>query len=418
MKKFYFCFMFSFVPLVYGANIPETSYEAAIDESESTAYSLNDKDTLTFSSAYLSSQYTNKQLAVFGVELLRGLARFENYLISNVNGDNKKIVLWADRIFSIWIYNSFNTAYHEIGHGLKARAYGSNYELTKHNDKDSFSKNENFFKFFLKRLVNTSRASCKYDKELTDHEALVTAAAGMNNEVYISEKISRGFHERKNISFIESFAYIYGKLSPTLYALSKSSKNEVSDIERSDDPVRVGGYYKKLGISATKNDIALGGLVSTLLSGTTYSIIKSAFSENSATPLSFHNFQVPDTFSYVTSKGISYKIASAYNFQPDLKILFGAEHVFHGKSTTEVNLGFNKLFDSSLHNANVEVVSTFCNGFNLEASCSIPVMEKLSVNISAGSYSCRSMLGERPAKNMKNNKGRNSDISVSVSYKY
>lgn len=429
MKKIALCCLTcSLVSFTFAENTLETSYEVADSSSvnfeensePATAATINGKDSITLSSAYFGNQYTNKQLAVFGLEVLRGLSRFENFVVSNFSNDEQNVAKWITRIFSIWIYHSFNTAYHEIGHGLKARAYGSRFELCKHDEiNDGFSKNENFFKFFVKRLVNTSRAACKYEKtNMTDHESLVTAAAGMNNEVYISERISRDFHDRGTLGFPEAFAYFYGKLSPAMYALSKSSKNEVSDIERSDDPVCVGGYYKKLGISATKNDIALGGLVTTLFSGTSYSIIKAAFTGGDPTPISFHNFQMPDTFSYVTSKGISYRLASAYKFQDDLKILFGAEHVFHGKSTTEINLGFNKQFDSSLHNTNVEVVTTFCNGFNLEASCSVPVMNCLSINVGAGTYSCRSMLGERHSKNMENNKGRNSDIYVSVSYRY
>lgn len=425
MKKIVLCLASSLASLAFATNAPETSYEVAdsssvnFDENSAPGTTIG-KDSITLSSAYFGNQYTNKQLAVFGLELLRGLSRFENFVVSNFSDDGQNVAKWVTRVFSIWVYHSFNTAYHEVGHGLRARAYGSRFELCKRSERnDRFSKNENFFKFFTKRLVNTSRAACKYEKtNMTDHESLVTTAAGMNNEVYVSERISRDFYDRGTLGFPEAFAYFYGKLSPAMYALSKSSKNEVSDTERSDDPVRVGGYYKKLGISATKNDIALGGLVTTLLSGTSYSIIKAAFTGGSFTPISFYNFEMPDTFSYVTSKGISYKLASAYRFQDDLKIVFGAEHVFHGKSTTELNLGFNKRFGSSLYNTNLEVVTTFCNGFNLEASCSIPVMNRLSINVGAGTYSCRSMLGERHAKNMENDKGRNSDIYVSVSYRY
>ena len=44
----------------------------------------NIKDSITFSSAYFESQYTNKQLANFGLELTRGTARLEDFITSNI----------------------------------------------------------------------------------------------------------------------------------------------------------------------------------------------------------------------------------------------------------------------------------------------------------------------------------------------
>jgi hypothetical protein len=74
--------------------------------------------------------------------------------------------------------------------------------------------------------------------------------------------------------------------------------------------------------------------------------------------------------------------------------------------------------DISLWNTNLEVVTTFCNGFNIEAACSINILDNLAINIEAGTYACKSMLGERHAKNLKDGKKRCSDIAVSISYRY
>lgn len=425
MKKTAFLSVFSLVVSFSSAYCkPETQYELDTSPAESVETpaenDLKIKDSLTFSSAYLESQYTNKQLANFGLEVVRGMARLEEFIASNFDNEERKTARWCVRgLYMLCIHTALNTSYHEIGHGLRLKAYGKNFQLAEYTENGDFKKDQNFFKFFVKKMANFSRASCRYREELKDEENLVVAAGGMNNETYLAERISRDFHDRGRLSFAESFAYLYGKLSPVAYALSKNSKNEATDYLSGDDPIAVGGYYKKLGISATKNDIALGGLVSTLLSGTTYSIVKSAFSPDKyATPISFYNFQAPDVFSYVTSKGISYRLVSAYKYQDNLKFLFGGEHVFHGKSTTEVHLGVDTTLDRSFHNANLRVVTTFCNGFNLEAACSVPLIDCLSVNVEAGTYSCKSMLGERHSKNMKDGKGRSSDIAVSISYRY
>lgn len=291
-------------------------------------------------------------------------------------------------------------------------------------DHSEFKQNQNFFKFFIKNIGNFDGAATRVQglailsetgeikyTDLKEEEELVFSAGGINNETYMTERITRDFHNRGRLSFYESFSYFLGKLSPAGYALTNCKEGK----ENGFDPISVENLYKKLSIAATRNDIARCGLVSFLLSGTTYSIMKSIFSpDKHVTPISFYNFQVPDLFSYITSKGISYRLVSAYKCLDNLKFLFGAEHVFLGTSTTEVHLGA----DISFWNTNLEVVTTFCNGFNIEAACSINILDNLAINIEAGTYACKSMLGERHAKNLKDGKKRCSDIAVSISYRY
>lgn len=397
-----------------------------IDET-SVESDSNIKDSITFSSAYFESQYTNKQLANFGLELTRGTARLEDFITNNIDNEKRKrYTQWFARAIYIFIYNAFEFAYHEIGHGLRVKAYGKDFQLTLDDDDDhsEFTKDQNFFKFFIKNIGNFDGAATwvqglailsatgeiKYT-DLKEEEELVFSAGGMNNETYMTERITRDFHNRGRLSFYESFSYFLGKLYPTGYALTNCEEGK----ENGFDPIRVENLYKKLGISATRNDIASCGLVSFWLSGTTYSIMKSIFSpDKHVTPISFYNFQAPDMFAYITSKGISYRLVSAYKCLDNLKFLFGAEHVFRGKSTTEVHLGA----DISFWNTNLEFVTTFCNGFNIEAACSINILDNLAINIEAGTYACKSMLGERHAKNLKDGKKRCSDIAVSISYRY
>lgn len=405
-----------------------STYETPSSENEKIPVEndSNIKDSITFSSAYFESQYTNKQLAHFGLELIRGTARLEDFITSNIDNEKRKrYTQWFARAIYIFIYNAFEFAYHEIGHGLRVNAYGKDFQLTLDYDDDhsDFKKDQNFFKFFIKNIGNFDGAGTRIqglailsetgEIKYTDlkEEDLVFSAGGMNNETYMTERITRDFHNRGRLSFYESFSYFLGKLYPTGYALINCKEGQ----ENGFDPIRVENLYKKLGISATRNDIARCGLVSFLLSGTTYSIMKSIFSpDKHVTPISFYNFQAPDVFAYITSKGISYRLVSAYKCLDNLKFLFGAEHVFRGKSTTEVHLGA----DISFWNTNLEFVTTFCNGFNIEAACSINILDNLAINIEAGTYACKSMLGERHAKNLKDGKKRCSDIAVSISYRY
>ncbi|MCR5224683.1 MAG: hypothetical protein K6C34_01225 [Alphaproteobacteria bacterium] len=414
-----FAGIISFAPS-YGDSL--ISYEAGEEVSENVdgvdESSSDFKDSITLSSAYFENQYTNKQLANFGLELIRGTDRLEKSFITNSEGTEGSVAKWGMRAFYVlFIHRAFNTAFHEIGHGLRVRAYGHDFMLSEMNNHGKFKKDENFFKYFVKKLGKFSRSSCKYEvsadsKDDPAKQTLVVSAGGMNNEMYLAERISQDFHKRGHLGFAESFAYFYNRLSPMAYALSKKDRGDNFE----DDPIAVQYCYKELGISAKKNDIALSGVISALLSGTTYSIGKYAFSsEQCATPISFYNFQAPDVFSYITSKGISYKLDSAYKYSDDMKFLFGAEHVFHGQATTELHLGVDFTVPS-VHNANLKAIVTLGRGFDLEAICSVPVTDCLSINVEAGTYSTKSLLGERHARNL--NKGRSNDIAVSVSYKY
>ncbi|MDR1561083.1 MAG: hypothetical protein LBS23_01875 [Holosporaceae bacterium] len=413
MKKFVLFIYFMFLSL------------ALADSSEEPKKS---KDTITISSGYFEKWYTNDQLAVFGSELLKAGRRLEKYTVDNSSVDTSEWLVWLPRILTMYLYKTFRNAYHEIGHGLKNRAYGADYALLK-DDKTltSFEKNENFFKYFVKKLGSPrSRGACYASKELADTEELVVSAGGMNNEIYLAERQAEDFHKNGSLGGVESFYYFYNRLSPVAYASKGKSEEDRDkpDTDVGDDPIAIEGYYKKLGISARKSDIKSAGVISLLLSGMTYSILWGAYKNLSTdggyTPKPFNvwGIRIPDTFSYITSKGISYKVVSGYKMDENLNLIFGLETVLHGKSANEFSLGFDKTFGESLHNISCKVVTTFGKGFNVEASCSYPILECLSINFGGGSYSSKSLLGERHAKNMENGKGRSNNVFVSISFLY
>lgn len=65
-----------------------------------------------------------------------------------------------------------------------------------------------------------------------------------------------------------------------------------------------------------------------------------------------------------------------------------------------------------------KVITTFGRGFNVEACLSYLLFGNLSVNFGGSSYSCKSLLGERHAGNMKDGKKHSNAVFVSVSYRY
>ncbi|GHU28433.1 hypothetical protein FACS1894152_6130 [Bacilli bacterium] len=374
------------------------------------------ENSFTFSSCYFERYYTNEQLAIFGLDMLGGLSRFYNYM---ENPFGRLFISFA----GYWISDGFNTAFHEIGHGIRSKAFGGYYSLMNGNKREpDGTEDANFFKFLVKQLTLAPFKSAATYPILNNpslYTNFIMIAAGMNNSVYFSEKISDELYSKGRIGVAEVIAYIYSKMSPIRY--SSIEREEA----RGGDPVLIEDIYKRAGISATKDNIVFANTMSLLFSGTTYSIIAATFRDGSyyknsgayIKPLEYTGFRIPDLFSYITTRGISYKVVSGYKIKDDLRLIFGFEHIAYGNSATEFSFGVDKVFHK-YHNVSFKIVTTFGRGFNIEGTLSLPVHRRLSVNIGGASYSTKSLLGERHAVNMENGRVRSSNMFISLSYKY
>ncbi|GHT37158.1 hypothetical protein AGMMS49593_03590 [Endomicrobiia bacterium] len=148
------------------------------------------KDSITFNTAYLNGQYTNKQLVNFGLEFINTTDR----ILKNVQEQETTAAIIASSVILFYCDNQVATALHETGHGLRAKSYGVDYQLL-HNccDKSPFKKDENFFKFFLGELFNIKRPGClanikqmkglekSLDKSSVCNCLIIYGAGGLNN---------------------------------------------------------------------------------------------------------------------------------------------------------------------------------------------------------------------------------------------
>lgn len=395
-------------------------------------------DSITLSSGYFEGGYSNNQLARFGLELLRAGSRIERYFAQK-NPEHSQLIKCASWVINLLIQQGFWTAYHETGHGLAAKAYGLDYQLLSklHDDDRTFKKDENFFKFFSKSIFRSSRAECRYNITMdnaielaqfsTDERAKAKirfSAGGMNNEMRFAELLTEELYEKGNLTDIESFVYFAQRLLPAFYAADKKGTGDPHiDRTSGDDPVSIGALWELRGISARRSDIGNAGLISMLLSGTTYSIFYNIYTSNkhgtpySATPLRFHGFRIPDTFAYISPRGMTYKFVSSYQIHPGFEILFGYETVVKGQSANEFNLGVRKVF-SSLGNTAVKVVTTFGEGFNGEASIGVPLANRVLFEVGGAVYSKDSLLGERNIRRIKYDKKRCYSGYASISILY
>ncbi|MDR1910582.1 MAG: hypothetical protein LBQ26_01925 [Holosporales bacterium] len=369
-------------------------------------------DTLTFSSAYFEPLYTNKGLAVFGSDLLRLLIRGEDY--------------WRFKSFWVklgyyclgtYITSAFRTAYHEVGHGLRSRAYGYDYQLMFANDTDPMRKDENFFKFFVRDLLTLRRGACRSNALASspsqNKRVAIVAAGGMNNNAYFAEAMSDDLYRRQDVHFFEGVNYICGQLYAAAYAAGAGVLE--------DDPIHVEANWRILGVPAAREDMQRASCISFLLSATTYRTLFAIWNELVHTgrqtgPFSIYGFRVPDIFSYTTSKGMSYKLVSEYKVRDGVHILFGCEHVGHGLPATEVNVGLEYDLGESWRNLSCKGVLTFGQGLNVEAACTLPILERLLATLGGALYSRDSLLGERHAPDLR--KKYSGTIYLSFSLKY
>ncbi|GHT54291.1 hypothetical protein AGMMS50233_02050 [Endomicrobiia bacterium] len=390
------------------------------------------KDSFTFSTAYLEGQYTDKQLAGFYLDLTNAFDRASEtastlLLKKAFEGDiGAFLAVCSVGFSSYYITSKASTPFHEVGHGLRSESFGMDYMFSLDcNDKSPFKKDENFFKFFVRNMFNNDRACVRYrsyrihklDNDSYCNCEIIVSAGGMNNEIYLAERISDDIYTRnKETRLLPYILYLENRFSPIKY--DRTAK------ELGDDPFDIRKAFKeKRRLDFKKGVIEDAGVRSLFLSGTTYSPLYSFFTKK---PLKLYGFRIPDVFPYITTKGMSYKVVSGYEINEDLRLIFGFERVFKVEPATEYSLGLEQT--ATINHAlpiSYRGVVTFGQGLDLEASCSIPISKYLSIGAGLEIYSCKSLQGQRRAtsgmldKNgMFDENGLSCDVFVSMSYKF
>jgi hypothetical protein len=412
-----------------------TGKESVPLESEEVDYTFYDslpsiiskkRDTLTLSTAYFENLYTNRQLIIFPLEILRLGVRAEDFFHM---GTSLGTFLW--RLGEFWVNFCLSTDYHETGHGLRAKAFGYDYAMHVEAGKgNSPPNNKNFFMFFIYALFpfrNPVSATSfeKYSRTYKTidgtrvekegrREDAVISAGGINNNVYCAERLSEEIYERGTLSFAEGSVYFLSALYGPIYRGLEKMGME------GGDPVQVGECWKDTGIPATKVDIGKGALIATALSSTTYYMLYttwcSLWGQQPGRPFSIGGFRVPDVFSYIMSKGVSYRVVSAYALREDMQFLFGIEWISSGLFAMELHAGAKGSFGDEGHKVGYKLVFTCGEGFDVEGNMDFSLFEHISVGFGGGLYARKSLLGERHAQDLR--KEYSSDVFLSISFRY
>ncbi|GHT55960.1 hypothetical protein AGMMS50233_06780 [Endomicrobiia bacterium] len=244
------------------------------------------------------------------------------------------------------------------------------------------------------------------DKSSACNGFIIFHAGGMNNQVQLAEKISDDIYSKKKRPGLFSYAmYLKNRLDPILYNYMAK--------EMGDDPFSIQYYFKQRGENNfKKGTISNAGWISLLLSATTYSALTDK-------PIQFHGFRIPDVFPYITKRGMSYKAVSGYEVRNGLNLIFGLERAFKIEPATECSLGISHHMIDNKFPISYSGIVTFGQGFDFEASCSIPLSKSFSLGAGCEIYSVKSLQGQRnAATNMKESNGFSKNFFASVSYRF
>lgn len=262
------------------------------------------------------------------------------------NGSRAGVFIGAELLAGFVMDESFLKALHEQSHGSRMAAGGLKYEFD--NGEDSFF--PYYFSSFGKSGGWTQPIGNPYfqidDKAAeyiannggADHVEVFTSAAGINAEMayasYLQDQLYfNGAHLSQGLSII------LGKAS--------SLKYQVDDDDDGNDLKEIEKAYQNMGIDAETDDLKQANIVALLLSASTwqYFLGISDYVQNGKTELNqwaFHGFRIPEFTSYATTRGISMKMDTGYQFNDDLHLTLGVEHVYKGKSATEYTVGMRK----------------------------------------------------------------------------
>ena len=131
-------------------------------------------------------------------------------------------------------------------------------------------------------------------------------------------------------------------------------------------------------------------------------------------PWTINGFLVPNQYNYISSRGITRKWVSGYEWDESTKILGSYEYVVRGDSFAEPGVGVYKNFGG--WDALVKVSGKTLEWANLETAFSKRIDKNWKLTATAYVWDSRSLLGERNSLKLIDNKTRQGSVGVAYEY--
>lgn len=378
-----------------------------------------EKDGITLDSTYLSGKDSqNYSYSTFNYEWLRAGSRIADKISTNYVSESYRWLYYpATALTNQLIYASAETTYHEWGHYSRANALGVNnnalYPCDVGTKCDSYS---SFFGLLSGRPTGgayTTIGSNNYVGNSSSGPSLeaIVSGGGVNNQAYVTEKMDEALFLKEQSSLFQLPSMISNRLSIWSYGDTEDGKGDINIIAKN---------YKSSGLDDSSSASKLIKINTySLLSGSTASGLLGIYNylSNGTTTykaLSFYGFRIPDQNNYISSRGITRKISSGYEYSKDFKIIFGYEYVVKGQDFKEYEIGIYKKFKE--WDLYLKSIIGDKNSINGLVTVSKQIGDNFKVTLNNYMWDSRSLMGER--NSLKLSKDKTYQTTIGISYTY
>ncbi|MGD2044829.1 MAG: hypothetical protein PVH96_01295 [Gemmatimonadota bacterium] len=301
--------------------------------------------SLSFDTRYVTQPYSNEAVAQFGIEIL-DLAVTPAELVT-VGGSGGHLLRGILVMTSTGLLSrAYKLSFHEFGHGTRGAAWGFHpyfgYGGVPLNPNPA-ELDDDFFSYFAGSLwerggytylpAGDTLFSPPGQAELDAAGfTMVWKAAGINNEMLISEKLEDRIRRGgAHAGMLTSWAF--SKIAPDRYG----NAHRIGDVDSVLD------WYDDQGFEIERGDLRSGAIVATLASASTYELVYRTGRVLAGDPIRYRAWapfgvELPNVSFYLTSSGISYKVSSGYRLGR-WRFPVKVERVFRGHRRTEYTVG-------------------------------------------------------------------------------
>jgi len=302
-------------------------------------------------------QPNNRAVGHLGIEMLESLGALSDST-GNWAGDSYMGLLlksYTEIYATYYVTSRYALVYHEMGHASRCQAMGASTYYTFLNE--TTPRYNNVYSYFLAAM------SKNYDGGLTwcsggavpatapaDFAAIVGVTGGMNNSMYFSEQIEDEIYFNGG-HWLWLFPYLSEKMDAANYV--SVIQNSTVLAPGTGDPEVIQQFYAGKGYAITLNDMKQASLNSLAGSATAWMLLYKTLIHNDDTAVRAFDlgvfdaggqevrWRLPDTEMYFTTRGLSYKVRSAFRWG-DWYFPFALETVTKGGSGSEVSMGVVK----------------------------------------------------------------------------
>ncbi|CAO5683071.1 MAG: hypothetical protein HEEMFOPI_00829 [Holosporales bacterium] len=320
------------------------------------------------------------------------------------------------------------TVYHEFGHARAFESLGGSYHYGVPIDRNSHYRANNVFSLYAlilkKHALYESKGaltSCRLLRPLTVKQDLVVSAAGLNNQMRLSQEVA-DLIDNNNGHVLYAIDYMLGKISAHRYA-------DITEIQQSNGTVSTGNdidaiikRYADMGIVVSTSDIKKGSLMSLGLSATTwtfiYSMIKNLRSGMVIESPVWHKWRLPDVNFYITSKGLSYEVITGYHLNDHWYLGLSTEFVYKGNNAFEISPFCVYQFENKSGYYKIKSQTTISQKFDVGASFGLdwmPHSKRWGLGAKYICHNASTLLGERNIPFVKNG-NINHEIAATFSF--